>query len=494
MLENLRNREGPWDLIVIGGGATGAGCCLDAAARGLEVLLVEQGDFGKGTSSRSTKLIHGGVRYLEQWNIRLVREALRERGILCDIAPDYVIRQPFVVPCYSVWEYLYYGIGLKLYDLLAGKRSLGRSTFLSRKAVIENLAGIAAGGLTGGIRYFDARFDDARLLIEILKNAASKGATVLNYSKVKELLKNPDGGIDGVRLECFETGEIFEPRAKAVLNATGAFSDKVRKLSKPESQGLVAASQGIHLVFDGEMLKSETALMIPKTRDGRVLFAIPFYGKLLVGTTDTPVETLDLEPSARDDEIDFILDTCAGYFENPPKRSDIRSVFAGIRPLVADSEVRNTAALSRGHVIEIDGNGLISVTGGKWTTYRNMAEDAVNMVVSSANLKAGPSVTAKLELDHMDEFEDTGLEELLSPDFEWTLADVVRSIRFEMARTVEDILARRTRILFLDANEAIRVAPIAAELLASELGFDAGWADAQVKAFRETAAGYSVSK
>ena len=494
MLDSVRNRDQPWDVIVIGGGAAGAGSSVDAVSRGLDVLLLEQYDFGKGTSSRSTKLIHGGVRYLEQGNIRLVIEALRERGILREIAEEYVSDQAFVVPCYSWWEVVYYGVGLKIYDRLAGKRSFGKSEILSQNRVIEALPGIKQEQLSGGVKYHDGRFDDSRLLIAILRKAASMGAVVVNYCKVEELVTGAEGRVEGVKFRCAETGETFEPKAKTVINATGAFADSVRNLSREEHSEVLAKSRGVHLVFDASLTDGRSALMVPKTSDGRVLFAIPFYGKLLVGTTDTPVESPSSEPVPADEEIDFILETCAGYFLNPPQRADIKSAFAGIRPLFGKKRADGTARLSRSHKILADDNGLITVAGGKWTTYRKIAEDAVNKAIKVGSLDAGPSVTAGLKLGGEEEFDSRGLEERLSPIFKWTFSDVVRMIRFDMARTVEDVLARRTRILFLDAEEAVRVAPVTAELLAAELGYGSGWIEEQVESFLRTASGYRVSR
>lgn len=494
MLDSVRKRDEPWDVIVIGGGAAGAGSSIDAVSRGLDVLLLEQDDFGKGTSSRSTKLVHGGVRYLEQGNIRLVMEALRERGILREIASEYVSDQAFVVPCYSRWDVLYYGLGLKIYDLLSGRRSFGKSEILNRKRVVEALPGIKPEGLSGGIRYHDGSFDDTRLLFAILRKAASMGATVINYAKVEELKTGAGGRVESVKFRCAETGETFEPRAKSVINATGAFADAVRNLASNDQPEVLVRSRGVHLVFEAGLTDGTAALMVPKTSDGRVLFAIPFYGRLLVGTTDTPVKEPSLEPVPAEEEIDFILETCAAFFVDAPQRSDIKSMFAGIRPLFGKKRPDGTASLSRSHKILADGNGLITVAGGKWTTYRKIAEDAVNKAIETGALAAGPAVTSELKLGRDVEFDPRGLEEKLSPRFEWTFADVVRTIRFEMARTVEDVLARRTRILFLDAEEAVRVAPITAELLAAELGYGTEWIEKQVDAFERTASGYRVSR
>ena len=376
MLNRAKAREKTWDIVIIGGGASGVGCAVDAASRGFDVLLLEQKDFGKGTSSRSTKLVHGGVRYLEQGDIFLVREALKERGILKQNAPHLVKTQPFIVPCYSFWQKFYYGIGLKVYNLLSGKYGFGKSLILSKEETLERLPNFKKENLTGGIIYYDGQFDDTRLLIDLVKTATENGAAILNYARVFGLTKNADGKVDGVDFEDTESGEIFSIKAKIVINATGAFTDKIRKLSDNNSNEIIAPSQGIHLVFDKSFLNSEDAIMIPKTSDGRVLFAIPWNGKTIVGTTDTPIEKAELEPKPFEEEIEFILKTCENYLAKPPRREDVLSVFVGIRPLVKSSDAKNTAKLSRDHTIEIDDANLLTVAGGKWTTYRNMAEDA----------------------------------------------------------------------------------------------------------------------
>lgn len=489
-IERLRARSKPWDVVVIGGGATGAGCCLDAVSRGLDVLLLEKSDFGKGASSRSTKLIHGGVRYLAQGNLRQVRQSLVERGRLIENAPHLVSKQEFIVPCESARDTFYYAAGLKLYDLLSGRLGFGKSKLMSRRKLHQALPNIVAEKAFGGVSYFDGRFDDTKLLLGILRTASNLGAAVVNYAPVKEVIKDSSGKVSGVRFECLESEKEYEVQARVVINATGAFTETVRKLSDAGSGRLLTFSQGTHLVFDGGLLESEKAILVPKTSDGRVLFAIPFYGKTLVGTTDLEVESPLDEPRALEKEIEFILQTCSEYFKEPPVRSDIKSVFAGIRPLVADKNKDTTAKISRGHFIETDKSGMVTITGGKWTTYRRMAEDAVDTAVKSAGLNAAESQTADMPIEDEPEFDTLGLDQELSPDFEWTVADIVKSVRFDMARTVEDVLARRTRILFLDAKEAIRLAPFTSELISSELGRDARWASEQASAFEEFANGY----
>ncbi len=488
-IDRLRQRREPWDVIVIGGGATGVGCALDAASRGFDVLLLEQHDLGKGTSSRSTKLVHGGVRYLRQGNISLVIEALRERGRLLRNAPHVVHKRAFVIPCYSVWQKIFYAAGLKIYDLLAGKYGIGRSRMLSREDVTERLQNIETDGLRGGVLYYDGQFDDTRLLIDLAATAQKYGASILNYARVSGLRPNGDGKIVGVEFEDAETGELFYAGAKSVINASGAFCDSIRKLSDAEAPAVMTYSQGIHLVFDKKFLPGDTALMIPKTSDGRVLFCIPWHDHLLVGTTDTPIDKPSLEPEALTAEIDFVLQTAGKYLTSKPTRHDILSVFAGIRPLVRTGVAAKTSSISRGHDLFVDRSGLITITGGKWTTYRRMAEDAVNTVIKIAKLPPRQCVTADLAITAV---EDPEMCEDLHSQIKCSRADVVRAVRKEMARTVEDVLARRTRVLFLDASAAIEIAPQVAEIMAGELGKDIKWIEDQVREFKETAKAYSL--
>ena len=487
ILGRVRSRTDPWDIIVIGGGATGVGCAVDAASRGCDVLLLEQHDFGKGTSSRSTKLIHGGVRYLRQGNISLVRESLKERGILLRNAPHVVHSQEFIVPCYSLWQKVFYGIGLKIYDLLAGKYSLGRSRILSRNETVKMLPTARVEGLSGGVLYTDGQFDDTRLLIDLVKTADTHGAAILNYAKVRALRKDARGKIAGIIFESVETGETFAVSAKAVINATGAFCDSVREMSGRQAKPVVTFSQGIHLVFDRKFLPSESAVMIPKTSDGRVLFCIPWLGYTLVGTTDTSVDSAELEPVALESEIDFVLETVRKYLTEPPSRADILSVFAGIRPLVKNGDVTKTSSLSRGHDLFVDNSGLVTITGGKWTTYRRMAVDAVNKAAEIGSLELRECVTETLEITAS----QTGnVGERLHPHLPYTQDDVIRAVRSEMAVTVEDVLARRTRALFLNARAAIEIAPMVAEIMAKELGKDNDWIEKQVEDFTGTAKTY----
>ena len=502
MYRRLREHSGPWDMIVIGGGATGAGVAVDASTRGYSVLLLEQSDFGKGTSSRSTKLVHGGVRYLEQGNLSLVMEALKERGLLLRNAPHLVRNLGFVVPNYDWWQAPFYGVGLKLYDLLAGKYGFGSSRILSREETLERLPTIRAEDLRGGVIYFDGQFDDARLLIHLLATAFDHGAALLNYAGVVA------AGSDGVRVRDRESGEEFDAAARVVINATGAFSDSVRRMADPAATPIIAPSQGIHLVFGREFLSGDNAIMVPHTSDGRVMFAIPWHGHTVVGTTDTPVPQASLEPVAMEQEIDFILQTAALYLAKQPSRADVLSVFAGIRPLVKQGDNGRTASLSRDHTIIIEDSGIVTIAGGKWTTYRRMAEDCVNQAATLGGLEERPCITADLPVHGSHRAADAfgalsvyGADapavrklsgDRLHPALPYTSGEVLWAVRREMALTVDDVLARRTRALFLNARAAIEMAPAVAALMARELGRDDAWIAAQLEAFRTIAANYML--
>ena len=514
MYRRLQAHTGVWDMIVVGGGATGAGVAIDGASRGYDVLLLEQSDFGKGTSSRSTKLVHGGVRYLEQGNVSLVMEALRERGLLLQNAPHLVRNLAFVVPNYDWWETPFYGVGLKLYNLLAGKYGFGPSQILSREETLERLPNLNTEGLRGGVIYFDGQFDDSRLLINLVATASEQGAVLLNYAQVTGLSKDSDGFVNGVSVRDMENGDEFSAFAKVVINATGPFTDDLRRKADPSIEPIIAPSQGIHLVFDGGFLAGESAIMVPHTSDGRVLFAIPWHGHTLVGTTDTPVVEAALEPIAQEQEIEFILHTASLYLAKKPSRSDVTSVFAGIRPLVRDGDSANTAALSRGHTVRIENSGMITVCGGKWTTYRNMAEDCVNHAATLGHLVERASVTNHLNIhgyhSHAERFgslefygsdapsvqalieTEPSLAEILHAELPYIAAEVVWAVREEMARTVEDVLARRTRALFLNARAAIEMVPRVAALMARELGQDNAWQATQVRSFRDVATGFML--
>lgn len=496
---------------MIGGGATGLGVALDAASRGLKVLLLEAHDFGKGTSSRSTKLVHGGVRYLAQGNIRLVYGALRERGLLLKNAPHIVSRRSFVIPCYTIWEKAQYLSGLKIYDWLSGRLSLGASRVISKKEVIAALPNIRQQGLVGGVRYFDGQFNDTRLLINLAQTCIDQGATVLNYIPVTGFLKNDRGRIGGVRATDRETGKEYSISAKSVINATGVFVDQVLRMEEHGAAPVVTLSQGIHLVVPKQFLPGEDALMIPKTADDRVLFAVPWEEHVLVGTTDTPVKELLLEPQALEAEVNFILQTVARYMAPAPARSDVLSVFAGLRPLVAGNRKKKTKQLSRDHSIFVSNSGLISVTGGKWTTYRQMGVDVVNQAIGVHRLEARICCTHELKIHgftneknsgHLCVYgsdapsivrmmqEDPSMRQEIAAGFPHTAAEVVWAVRHEMARTVEDVLARRLRLLFLDARNAMAAAPVVAAIMRKELHRDAAWEERQVASFNELAKGY----
>jgi len=502
-----------WDVVIIGGGATGVGVAVDAAVRGYKTLLVEREDFGKGTSSRSTKLVHGGVRYLEQGNISLVMEALKERGLLRQNAPHLVHDLPFVVPNYEWWEAPFYGIGMKIYDLLATKYSFGKSKILSREETLERLPTISQEGLRGGVVYHDGQFDDTRLLTHLVMTAADHGATVLNYCGAVGLLRGDDGFLRGVTLEDGVSGERFDVQAKVVVNATGIFTDEVRRMAEPDVQTMVSPSQGIHLVFEKSFLRADTAIMVPRTSDGRVLFAIPWHEHTVVGTTDTPIDHPSYEPKPLEEEIEFVLETAGEYLSRKPTREDILSIYVGIRPLVkaAGSDGSKTSALSRDHTIHIDGSGLLTIVGGKWTTYRHMAEDTVNHVATLGHLPDVGCTTANLHVHGWSDSANLGdlqvygsdaekitalaatsekLAETLHPALPYIAAEVVWAAREEMAVTVEDVLSRRTRALLLNAKAAIAIAPRVAELMAAELGHDAAWQYEQVRAFTALAQQY----
>lgn len=498
MLARAQERGRVWDLLVIGGGATGLGIAVDAAARGHSVLLAERDDFAKGTSSRSTKLIHGGVRYLQQGNVALVVEALKERGILRRNAPHLVHDLAFVVPSYAWWQSPFYGIGLKLYDLLAGEYGFGASSHLAADEVVAAIPTIATEGLLGGTRYFDGQFDDARLAVALAQTAAARGATLLNYCGAVALRK--DGGqVRGAVLRDAESGAEFEVRARVVVNATGPFCDEVRRLDDPAARPLIAPSRGTHLVLPRAFLPNDSAIMVPHTSDGRVMFAIPWLGRVLIGTTDVAVGEAVPEPVPQAEEIDFLLTTANRYLARQATPADILSTFAGIRPLVA-GEGAATAALSREHTLLIDPvSGLLTVAGGKWTTYRRMAADAVDMAQTLGSLPARPCTTATLAIDAGAvsaiaalTAADTALALPLHPELPLTPAATLYACRHEMARRVEDVLARRSRCLLLDAAAAVAIAPAVARLMADELGRDDAWVQREVRAFASLAAGYRV--
>jgi glycerol-3-phosphate dehydrogenase len=531
MLARVATRREPWDILVVGGGATGLGAAVDAASRGYATLLVEQSDFAKGTSSRSTKLIHGGVRYLQQGNIALVLESLHERGVLMANAPHLVRNLSFVVPNYDWWEGPFYGIGLKLYDMLAGDLGLGPSRHLNRAQTLARIPTLEQKGLRGGVIYHDGQFDDARLAVTLMQTLEDLGGAAVNYLQVTGLMRDGSlvAGVTARDLEVGAAGGEHRIAARAVINATGVWCDALRAMDDPRAQPIVTPSQGAHIVLDRVFQPGTSAIMVPHTDDGRVLFAVPWHGRVVVGTTDTPLEGAALEPRPLGEEIDFLLGHAARYLARDPRPSDILSCFAGIRPLVKGDAV-STASLSRDHAVLVSTSGLVSITGGKWTTYRRMGLDAVNAAVAVAALPERRSRTETLRLHGYvagaaaagrskrsrassargagpapppwDVYgadapeirrlakEEPALVQRLHPRLPYRDAHVVWAARREMARTVEDVLARRTRALLLDARASVQASPRVAELLARELGRDAAWRDTQVEAYAELARGY----
>ena len=503
-----------WDLLVIGGGATGLGIALDAVNKGYKTLLVERADFASGTSSRSTKLVHGGVRYLAQGNIKLVREASIERGLLKRNAAHLVKDQTFIVPVYSWWSSLKYTVGLKLYDRIAGKLSLGRSGFISAKETLEKLPGIKSKGLKGGVLYHDGQFDDARLAINLAQTIIELKGEVINYMSVTGLVKDASGKVKGAELFDIEQQVTYTVNAKAVVNATGVFVDDILQMDKPGSAKTICASQGIHLVLDRSFLPSEHALMIPETSDGRVLFCVPWHDKLVVGTTDTPVDTISREPVALEKEIQFILNTAAQYLTVKPERKHVLSVFAGLRPLSAPQhEEQQTKEISRSHKIIVSPGRLFTMLGGKWTTYRKMGEDMINKIEKESGWPSKNNSTKKLLIHGCTNsnagwndplyFYGTDLEKItyqisrypagwLSEALHIHEEQVRWAVRHEMARTVEDVLSRRTRALLLDAKESRRIAAQVAALMANELGEDETWQMEQLKKFNDLSLQYML--
>ena len=512
-IEALETRQQPWDFVIIGGGATGLGCAVEAAARGYDPLLVEMHDFAKATSSRSTKLVHGGVRYLQQGNVSLVLEALDERGILQKNAPHLVHPLSFVIPNYKWWEGPYYSLGMKVYDLLAGRQNFASSQHLNRQETLDHLPTVEPEGLRGGVQYYDGQFDDARLAINMAQTAVEQGGVAINYMKATDLTKT-NGVVDGVVAQCQETGDEFEIEARSVINATGIFTDTIRQMDDPDAPATLRPSRGTHIVLDKSFLPGDSALMIPKTDDGRVLFAIPWNERVVVGTTEAAVDEVSLEPRPDREELRFLIEHSQRYLAGDPGPEDVLSIFAGIRPLVAppDSAGGDTSEISREHELHISDSGLVTISGGKWTTYRKMAEDTIDEAVVDADLEQSPSNTRDLHLhgwhDHPEQFDDLAaygsdalpIQDLMEdcPELSEPLDDrlpirgaqVVWAARHEMARTVEDVLSRRTRCLLLDAQASIDVAPKVAQLLAEERDLPPSWAEEQVEAFTEVASNY----
>jgi glycerol-3-phosphate dehydrogenase len=514
LLRALGNQTEPWDVLVIGGGASGFGAAVEAASRGYRTLLIERFDFAKGTSSRSTKLVHGGVRYLEQLNVTLVLDALRERGHMLRNAPHIVHDLSFVVPAFSYVTLPYYGFGLKVYERLSGSLSFGASKLLSREQTIARLPGIASNGLRGGVLYHDGQFDDARYIVSLLRTFQDLGGMAINYVEATGLLQL-NGKTIGVQARDVEGETSFELRSKAVVNATGVFSEDILAMDGAPRGSLLAMSQGTHFVLPHSFLPGSAALMVPKTADGRVLFAIPWHGATLVGTTDEAVDRASAEPNSMNSERSFLFEHIARYFGRKPAPEEILSVWSGLRPLVRKGH-GSTSKLSRDHTILVSRSGVVTVTGGKWTTYRRMGQDTIHHAAEVAGLPKVASRTLDLKLHGWTNevagtveservygsdlpllrqlsSEDHSLDALLHPRLPYRLREIVWAARYEMARTVEDVLARRTRALFLDARAAIEAAPVVADLLAKELGRTESWREKDLQSFLTVAQGYVYS-
>ena len=515
LIDQVQSYHGVWDLVIIGGGATGLGIALDASARGYKTLLLEQADFAKGTSSRSTKLVHGGVRYLAQGDVKLVREASIERGLLYRNAPHLVKNQTFIIPIYSLMDKWKYFIGLKCYDWISGKLSMGASEYISRSETLKKMPGIKKQGLIGGVLYHDGQFDDTRLAINLVQSIWEKGGSALNYMKVTGLLKDEENHVAGVKAQDIETGDHFTFKAKAVVNATGVFVDEILQMDKPGSAKTICVSQGVHVVLDKKFYPSEHAMMIPKTSDGRVLFAVPWHGKVVLGTTDTPVEQASLEPVALENEINFILETASEFLTEKPTRNDVLSVFAGLRPLAAPQGTdQKTKEISRSHKIIVSPSNLFTILGGKWTTFRKMGEDMIEAIEKKLNWTPTQTATTHLSIHGSDNHTDwndplyfygSDAVEIklqmngtagnwISEKLKIHPMQVTWAVKNEMARTVEDVLSRRTRALLLDAAESVRIAPEVAAIMAVELNKDQHWIDEQVRVYKKLADQYILIK
>ena len=500
-----------WDIIIIGGGATGLGAAVDAAARGYKTLLIERDDFGKGTSSRSTKLIHGGVRYLQQGNIRLVRDALRERGLLLKNAPHIAHPLKLVLPAYRWYEKLYYGLGLKLYNFLSAKLSLGTTELLSVKRTQEYIRGLDGKKLSGGVAYFDGQFDDARLCITLALTASDVGGTLLNHCEVTGLIREEEK-VKGVVIKDLLNNETHEARGTIVINATGIFVDEILRMDEDGLPTTVTPSQGIHIVVEKKFFPGDQALFIPRTDDGRVLFAVPFHNRAIIGTTDTAVDKIEREPKPLQEEIDFVISHFNRYVHSGLQRKDIKSVFAGLRPLVKIPGKKKTALLPRDHTIWTSKGGMLTISGGKWTTYRKMAQELILRAHYESGLAYTRCQTETLKLhgwmkrvDYSDPLyyygsdaaairylQHQGYSQLIHPDLPYTAAEVIWAVGHEMAMTLEDVLARRTRALFLDAKAALQAAPVVAELMRKELNQDQQWKETQLREFELLAKNYLI--
>ncbi len=500
----FQSLQEPFDVLVVGGGATGLGIAVDAVTRGFRTALVEAGDFAQATSSRATKLVHGGVRYLASGQIHLVYEALHERAVMMRNAPHLVKPQAFLLPTYTHWELPYYGAGLLLYDLMSGKSTMGPTRILGAKASVERIPNLETGSLSGSVLYHDGQFNDARLALALARTAEDQGASVLNYTRCTRFI-HEGGKISGAVVTDVETGVEHTVRASVIFNATGIFTDELRRLDDAATPPLLTVSRGTHIVVSAGALGGSAGIMVPKTRDGRVIFAIPWQGRVVVGTTDLPAPQPQMEPGHTQEEIGYLLETVNPFLAKKVDEGDILSVFSGLRPLVT-GKASTTSKISREHHIDVSPNGLITVAGGKWTTYRRMAEDAINFATSHGLLAKRPCVTgatklhgATLGLETNDPYlreygsdeapigsliaADPALAGMVDPALPYSLAQALFAVRHEMARTLEDVLSRRTRALLLDSSAALRAAPRVAELMRGELGRDEGWVSAQTAQF-----------
>lgn len=507
-----RLAEEEFDVLITGGGATGTGCALDAQVRGFKTALIEQEDFAAGASSRSTKLIHGGVRYLEKAardidfsQVKFVREALLERAVMIRNAPYLAGHLPLVIPVYSSFDKLYYAVGLNIYDLLAGRHNLAPSRRLDRTETLALLPSLRNDArLKGGILYWDGQFDDARYAVMLARTAADNGAAVANHVRLLDFEKNA-GVLVAALVRDELTGREFRIRAKAFINATGAFADHVRSLARPQARPRLKPTKGIHIVLPREVIPGATALLIPKTDDGRVIFAIPWHEAVLVGTTDSESDTVANAPPVLDEEIMYLLDHLNRYLARPLAPQDVRASFAGLRPLLDAGGVEDTKFLSRGHDVEIDGSGLISVLGGKWTTYRLMAKDAIDVLalrlgagspectteeVPLYGAVAGETGEAVRQLRSRTGWNDDVCRHLytsygaaadgivniaherpslavpLVQGYPYLAAEVVYVAREEMACTPDDVLSRRLRLATVSSEAARQALPVVEALLA----------------------------
>lgn len=493
-IQKLKSTD-QWDFIIIGGGATGLGSALDAASRGFKVLCIEKEDFSKGTSSRSTKLIHGGVRYLEQGNFGMVKDALHERWFLLKNASAATKKLSFVLPVYSWWRFIYYAFGLILYDILSGKFSIGKTRMMNSRAVIKKIPDINKKSLVGGIRYFDGQFDDSQICISLAQTAIDQGACVLNHLALKAFEYNSNHKVSGVHLYDTLDKTTHFASGSIIINAAGVFSDTIMRLNDTSHHNIIKPSRGTHIVVDKKYYNSEHAMLIPKTTDGRVLFAVPWHDKVIIGTTDTNIDEVTEEPVAEKEEIDFILNNFNGYMQTQIGYNQILSVFSGLRPLIRKAKITSTADLVRDHSILIAKSGLITITGGKWTTYRKMARDVINTALKiHTNLPYVRTKTRDLHLNLSKLHYIASAPEKLHPDYRYTVDDVIYSIKHEMACTLEDILARRIRLLFLDAKTAIDVAPKVGKILQKETGKDESWYENELNLFIHLAKNYLPPK